>query len=275
MRAGAVGAAAVVAVAAGCGWLSQSPLLPRNQVIPPPPITYSTFRQDGWNWTNVARVVVLTPRNETTFTRADSEFQAALCSELQRLGRFEVVAAPPDEHANLSTVAHRGGAFDQRVLLAVARATRADVVVLPTVTQYSPYPRPRMGVVIQAVAPADGKVIGSVDGLWDTTDGRVAEQVRAYYRQRPKPLPTFIRNHEIAADDSFAGDLALDSPALFQRWVASVSAQLLVDGEIAGAKDPKQGQQSLLPVIGRPPAAGCATGCQPPATATPPTTGGK
>jgi hypothetical protein len=222
---------AVVLLATGCGWLSRSPLLTRNQMPPPPPVTYSTYRHVAWDWSDVARVVVLTPRNESEYTRAGAEFQAALTSELQRLGRFEVVASPPDEHANLSTVAHRGGAFDERTMLAIARTARADVVILPTVTQYSPYPRPRMGVVLQAVSPADGKVIASVDGLWDTTDGGVAEQVRAYYRQRAKPLPVFVRNHTIAADDNFAADLALDSPALFQRWVAGVTSKLLVEGD--------------------------------------------
>lgn len=234
MRRGVAIAGGVLLTAAGCGWLSQSPLLPRNQMPPPPPVTYSTYRHDGWRWENVGRVVVLTPRNESEYTRADAEFHAALSSELQRLGRFEVVAAPPDEHAKLSTVLHRGGTFDERTLLDIARTTRADVVVLPTITQYSPYPRPRMGVVLQAVSPVDGKVIGSVDGLWDTTDGGVAEQVRAYYRQRPNPLPVFIRNSNVPVDDNFAADLALDSPALFQRWVAHVVARLLVEGEERG-----------------------------------------
>jgi hypothetical protein len=241
--------------AVGCSWLSQSPLLPRNQLPPPPPVTYSTYRQPGWTWDGVARVVVLTPRNESAYTRADAEFQAALTSELQRLGRFEVVAAPLDEYANLSTVIHRGGTFDEAVMLDVARRTRADVVVFPTVTQYSPYPRPRMGLVLQAVAPAEGKVVGSVDGLWDCTDGGVAEQVRAYYRQRPKPLPAFIRNHEIAADDNFAADLALDSPALFQRWVAAVAAKLLVDGP--EANDPTKGNNGKGGLLGGKTPPGC------------------
>lgn len=245
---------AIPLAAVGCSWLSQSPLLPRNQGPPPPPVTYSTYRHDGWTWDGVGRVVVLTPRNESAYTRADAEFQAALTAELQRLGRFEVVAAPLDEHANLSTVIHRGGTFDEGVMLDIARRTRADVVVFPTVTQYSPYPRPRMGVVLQAVAPAAGKVIGSVDGLWDSTDGGIAEQVQAYYRQRPKPLPTFIRNHEIAADENFAADLALDSPALFQRWVAAVTAKLLVEGP--EANDQAKGKGGGL-IGGKKPPAGC------------------
>ena len=132
-------------------------------------------------------------------------------------------------HAKLASFAHQGGRFDEGVAVDIARTTRADALVYLTVTQYSPYPRPRMGVTVQAVAPFAGKVAASVDGLWDTADGGVAELVRAYYRQRPKPLPAYVRNHTIVADDNFAADIALDSPALFQRFVANTVAHLLVD----------------------------------------------
>jgi hypothetical protein len=111
----------------------------------------------------------------------------------------------------------------------LAKRTSADVIVHATITQYSPYPRPQLGTVIQAVAPTEAKVVASIDGLWDTTDGGLAEAVRTYYRQRPKPLPQYVRNHTIVADDNFASDLALDSPALFQRYIAHIAATTLVN----------------------------------------------
>lgn len=218
--------------ASGCGLLerlSRSPVLPRNREPPPPgPPTYSHYHHETWVWANVNRVLVLPPANESKFTRAGEELHAALTSELQRLGRFEVVAAPPESDGALARLIHTSGRFDEGAILDLGKATRADVIVFPTLTQYSPYPRPRMGLVLQAVSPVDGKVIASVDGLWDTTDASVAEQVRTHYRQRPKPLPPRVRNHEIATDDSFAGELALDSPALFQRYIAHLSARALV-----------------------------------------------
>jgi hypothetical protein len=240
--------------------LGQSPLLTRNQMPPPPPVTYSRYHLDGWDWGSVARVVVFTPRNESDYTRAGQEFQDALASELQRLGRFEVVAAPADDHARLASFAHQGGAFDEGVAVDIATRTRADVLVLPTITQYSPYPRPRMGVVVQAVAPFAGKVAASVDGLWDTTDGGIAEQVRAYYRQRPKPLPAYVRNHTIVADDNFAADIALDSPALFQRFVANTVARLLVDPAWSPAGLAKP---AANPAPGGTAADGCDPNCRP------------
>jgi hypothetical protein len=111
----------------------------------------------------------------------------------------------------------------------LGNATKADVVIHGIITQYSPYPRPRIGLIVQAVAPKQAKVIASVDGLWDTTDAALAERCRAYYRQRARPrLPVVRNNLPVEYDDGLAVDLALESPFLFQEWVcAEVVAELL------------------------------------------------
>ncbi len=228
--------------------LSGSPALPRNREPPlPGPPTYSQYHLETWRWQDAGRVLVLPPRNESQYTRAGEDVHAALASELQRLGRFEVVAAPPDDEGMLAKLIHVSGRFDEGAMLDLAKLTRADVIVFPTVTQYSPYPRPRMGLILQAVSPLDGKVIASVDGLWDTTDAAIAEQVRTFYRQRAKPLPQWVRNHEIATDDSFAGELALDSPALFQRYVCHLASRVLVGLPETGGVPMQQARPLVLP----------------------------
>lgn len=263
MRLSAGGLSALaLAAGVGCQLIQSSPLLSKNQMPPPPPITYSQFHQPGWDWGRVGRVVVLSPRNESAYTRAGREFHGELAAALQRLGRFEVVTAPFDDHARLSTLTHQTGRFDETVLLALATETRADVVLLPTVSQYTPYPRPRLGVGVQAVAPGTGKVVASVDGVWDSSDGGIAEQARAFYRQRPTPLPVYVRNHTIVADDNFAADLALDSPVLFQKFVASKVAAVLIGEEGAAVGGTAGGTNGCAPPADRTPAA--TTGCPPP-----------
>jgi hypothetical protein len=199
----------------------------RHHEIPQP--TYSQYHLEGFAWENVGRVLVLPFLNESPHTRAGDEVHAAFTGELQRLGRFEVVAAPPDECAELSTFAHRAGRFDEGVMIDLGNKTRADVVIHGTITHYSPYPRPRLGLVLQAVGPKEAKVVASVDGLWDTTDRNMAERVRAYYRQKHHERPRLVLTHTIASDDSFAAELALDSPALFQRFVCHEAAMVLLD----------------------------------------------
>jgi hypothetical protein len=206
---------AFVALAAGCGLLKGR--FPR---IHPEPPTFSQYHLDGWAWQGVDRVLVLPFLNESPHTRAGDEMRAAFTSQLQREGRWEVISAPADDRAVLAAQIHRNGRFDEAAMLALSQQTGADVIVHGIVTHYSPYPRPRMGLILQAVSPQEAKVVGSVDGLWDTTDAAVAERCRIYYRQAVHPRPPLLRNNRIVDDDSFAGEIALDSPALFQRWVA-------------------------------------------------------
>jgi hypothetical protein len=224
---------------------------------PPQPPTFSQYHLPGFSWANVDRVLVLPFLNESQHTRAGEEVRAALTSQLQRLGRFEVVSAAADERDVFAAQVHRGGRFDELAMIALAKRTSADVVVHGIVTHYSPYPRPRLGVILQAVGPAEAKVVASVDGMWDTTDAALAERCRTYYRQRAKPKPAFVRNHAIATDDAFAEELALDSPALFQRWVCFEAGNALLELPVPGVLSPGANLPSAAqngPPAGAPPA---------------------
>lgn len=205
---------------------------------PPQPPTFSQYHLPGFNWANVDRVLVLPFLNESQHTRAGEDVRAALTSQLQRLGRFEVVSAAGDERDVFAAQIHRGGRFDELALLALAKRTSADVVVHGIVTHYSPYPRPRLGLILQAVGPLEAKVVASVDGMWDTTDSALAERCRTYYRQRARPQPAFVRNHAIATDDAFSEELALDSPALYQRWVCFEAGNALLELPVPGVLSP-------------------------------------
>jgi len=70
--------------------------------------------------------------------------------------------------------------------------------------------------------------------LWDTMDATLAERCRAFYRQRPRPLPAFIRNNFIVHDSIYLEELALDSPTLFQRWVCWEAAIILLGYRVPG-----------------------------------------
>ena len=104
-----------LAFAAGCKLVER---LPRFQELPAAQTTASQYHLEGWDWKGVSRVLVLPLRNESAYTRSGEEMQAALTSELQRLGRFEVVAATPEHLQRLSTGVHQNGVFGWRSVAA-------------------------------------------------------------------------------------------------------------------------------------------------------------
>ena len=231
MRALTITVLAALTVVVGCQWLGPA-LHPER--VPAGLPTFYRFHLEGWDWNRVDRIMVLPVLNESPYTRAGREVEAALTSNLQQLGRFEIVAGPPDDQALLARIVHRGGRFDESVMLDIGQTTRADVILHATVTHYSPYPRPRLGLIVLAIAPREAKVVAQVDGVWDTTNLAIAERLRAYYRQHTRPRPPWIKNHRIVDDDSFAGELALDSPALFQQFVCQEAVLSLLGLPVPG-----------------------------------------
>lgn len=229
---------------AGCEHLAPA------RVVPPPGCdpTYSQYHLDTFHWADVGRVLVLPFANEAG-GRADEEINRALRAELQQLGRFEVIAAGPDELAKFSTQIHQGGRFREDAMLALRRAYSADVVIHGTITEYSPYPRPRIGIVLQAVAPAEAKVVASVDGLWDANHLPIAKRAQNYYTQRKKHRGPYEEANWVWPDDGHADELALLSPQLYQRWVCSEVAAILVqDPAVVGTVFAPHGTKAVTPV---------------------------
>jgi nucleotide-binding universal stress UspA family protein len=201
----ASGIALVLLLAPGCETFS-------------PEQPYSHYHSPRLDWAVVNRVLLMPLDNETPVNQAAEEVRQALSAELQSLGQFEVVSAPPDVLARASHLIRDNGRFNEAVLVDLARCTRADLIVLGAISQYHPYRLPRLGLVLQVVSPADGVVVASVDGLWDTTHKAIARQARAYYKEDVH-----------GRDDSFTDDLALEAPRYFQRYVCHEAVQGLVE----------------------------------------------
>lgn len=208
---------------------------------PPAPPPIREYRARDFQWSNVNRVLVLPLCNEAAFYPVAEEVRTALAAELQALGRFEVVAGPCNgPAADLVAQVRVAGRFNEAALIELAHLFRADVIVLATVTQYSPYRPPRLGLAVQAVSPFDAVVVASVDGLWDTAFKATADLACASYCEAFAPRQT-----------STASVLVLDSPRLFQRFVCGQVARALAGFEPAPA--PPAPPQATQPVQPAPP----------------------
>ncbi len=183
------------------------------QPVPEP--TFSYYHAPGLDWARVNRVLLLPLDNESTVNVAPEQVRRALAAELQQAGLFEVVPAPPDVYARLSAKIRYNGRFNEAVMIELARCARADLIVLGTISQYSPYRLPRLGLVLQVVSPADAVVVASVDGLWDAACASVATRARAYY-------------HACGPAAAVTETLALESPQFFQRFVCHEAVEALL-----------------------------------------------
>lgn len=186
--------------------------------VPTVDLPFSRYTAADVDWSTLQRVVLMPLDNRTQHPDASRQIQTALAAELQRIGRFDVVIGSPETYAHWSRSVLGSGRFDEFELLQTARKYQAQALLFGAVTQYEPYAPPQIGLSLLLVSPAQATVIGSVDGLWDARETAVAELARRFHRNTlrwPQNL--------------FGSELALESPGIYQRFVANQAARALSD----------------------------------------------
>jgi hypothetical protein len=191
-------------------------------------LPFSYYNAPDFEWRQVARVLVLPLVNETAYPQASEEMQRTLHAELQRLGRFEVVPASAVLTGPMSEKVRTSGRFNEAAIIELARCTSADAILTGTLSHYSPYQRPRIGLTLQMISPDLGRVVGSTDGLWDANVHAVADRARTFYTRDRSPGGKVCDHILGTIDNDYAADLVLESPHLFGRFVCHEAAHLLV-----------------------------------------------
>ncbi len=212
-------ALAVMLLAAGCAHHA-------GNSAPPPNFSY--YHAQDFAWAPVTRVVILPLVNETAHPEASDQLQRSLHASFQQMGLFEVVSVPPPLAARLARQVREAGRFDEAEVINLARCTGANVVIAGTLSHYTPYFRPRIGLTLQAISPDLGRVVGSADGLWDANDPHVACRARLFFVPKKSHLQKLCDYARWAVDDAYAADLVLESPHLFGQFVCGEAARLLV-----------------------------------------------
>lgn len=223
--------AATLLPSTGCGSLGR-----RNWDVPEAkPFVPANFTASGSLPASVRRVALL-PVEGARWRASDLEpLDAAFAAELNRTGRFEVVAV------SRAMLKDRFGreAFDSTAalpahLLARLRADFAvDAVLFLDLTSYSPYVPVAIGLRAKLVAVEDAAMLWSLDEVFDSAQPAVAAATREYYRAFGAP--------------AFPQDTAaalLQSPSRFARYVGHAAFTTLPLREGAAPVGEKSGENS-------------------------------
>lgn len=187
------------------------------------PAPHHQFFASNIDWRSVQRVALMPVANETiasanqtAYPRITFEMQSNLAAELQRAGRFDVVVVDKDDTGLNSRDVFATGEFNELEVLRVARQHQVDAIIFVQITQYHPYPPPRIGVSLLMVSPSEGMVIASVNGLWDARETNIAAHAQAYMKQTQNWSRSL-----------FGAERVLESPDVYQRYVSQQVALAL------------------------------------------------
>ena len=164
----------------GCGLLDRLP-----ERTPDPvqiPVSYRAPTADG---RAIRRVVVLPFIDAANHPSQVAQIESIFVSTLTKRHNFEVI---PAAHGELIAEAERDflstGVIRKKTLLAMADQQLADAVLYGVVTQYSAYQPISLGLRVDLVSVSAGDVTWSANGLFDSADARVAQDLHNYHDTR-------------------------------------------------------------------------------------------
>ena len=186
---------------------------------------FSSFRAPELPHGVVRRVALVPLDNMTNMSDVHLEFTRVLAGELNTAGMFDIVSIPWQEISNPILSPPATGRYDERFLAQLGRKYGVDAAILGRVSQYHPYWPPRIGVVLHMVDVRDGRVLASVDGIWDSRNKYIAHQAEQFY------------NHLYPQTTLPHSELMLHSPSYFEKFVAYQIAERLSSSRMHAFSD--------------------------------------
>lgn len=205
--------AGVCALAAGCA-------KPPETVAPIP-----CYMESPGALATVGRVVLVEPPSDTATAAVARDLAQALARAMAARQIFQIDLATPGE-AGLEESAMDGRhTLTLEQMKAMRTALRTDVVILAALTEFHPYPRMRMGLRLRMTDLGTGRLIWSVDHVWDGTEESTAKRIQQYHTTRTPGLA-----------DPLEWRVALVSPKAFGEFVAADVAATLGPTAVAAGK---------------------------------------
>jgi hypothetical protein len=139
-------------------------------------------KTDAFKETPIHRTLLLPFEYDVDREAIIDEVTEAFAVELRKLGRFEVVL-PADGRG--TTAINQGiwsrGMVDVDTILALRNQYGADAIIFGNITHYRPYEPMLLGVKVGMFSTDSGLVVWSADGVYDSNENEVAEQVKQYF----------------------------------------------------------------------------------------------
>ena len=196
---------------------------------PKPPIGYFVSSTEAIE--SLHRVVFIPLES----TDEDSDVAAGLTQDIfqaiqaRQLFRLEMLDRKDERFETLPRLGRQAASLKD--LGALRNTLKCNAVLFGTLERFQSYPRIQTGLYLQLVDLRHGRLLWGVDNTWDSTEKWTQHRVEEFFK------------HNLAPDYQPANwQLALMSPAAFNKFVADEVAQTLPSHALTEPKKPLAAQ---------------------------------
>ncbi|MCY2925083.1 MAG: hypothetical protein NT031_06520 [Planctomycetota bacterium] len=171
----------------------------------------------------VGRAVLVEPPSDPSTAAVARDVTQALSREMAGRQIFQVDLATPGETGLDAAALDGRHTISLEQMKTLRDALRCDVVILTVMTEFHPYPRMRMGLRMQMLDLRAGRLLWSLDHVWDGTEEATTQRIQRYHTTRTPGMA-----------DPLEWRVALVSPKAFGEFVAADVARTLSPPNVAG-----------------------------------------
>lgn len=136
------------------------------------------------NLQNVRTLCLVELHNNTAYPQISSDVTESLYQALQKkqISGMSMLRQNDVTWRNLQI--RTDSAFTLEQLLETRKMLGVDAVIIGTITSFSPYPHMAMGIQLKLIDLRDGRIICSIEQIWDTADKTTEKRIKKYFEQQ-------------------------------------------------------------------------------------------
>jgi hypothetical protein len=183
---------------------------------PAKPANIHCYSGSAEDFAGLHKVVFVQLADQYGFPQVSDDMTEALFRSIQvrNLFRIEVVKRTNSACQDLLQPGH--GEYTLKQLAELKQAFQCDGLLFGMVNSFQPHPHMQVGLYLCLLDLNNGKVVWSVDHMWDTRDRKTEDRLREYF------------NTEVGKGlEPIQWRLGLISPLAFEKFVAFEVAQTL------------------------------------------------
>jgi len=165
------------------------------------------------------RVAFVQLRDEAAHPTIARDMTEALFRALQERRLFHVEVVRRTDPACSLLPDRLEGRYTLAELAQIRKALRCDAVLFGTVNTFQPYPRMQIGLYLRLLDLKHGRLVWSVDHIWDTRDESTERRVQVYFQEQMRQGYDPVDWHFVTM-----------SPSAFGKFVAYEIADTLPSG---------------------------------------------
>ena len=180
-----------------------------------PAANYYYLNQDK-NLSSIGRTALIELANNSVFPRISTSITEALYQALQKKQFFGLTVIRQSNPVYRKLQMEPGSVYTLEQLSAMRKTLNCDAVLIGTVTEFAPFPHMTIGLRLELIDLADGRLLWALEQIWDATDKATQDRIKKYYSR-----------HNFLGSVTLQEKLGTVSSLRFVKFVAYETAETL------------------------------------------------